>query len=205
VRLVVEIEEDGAVSVKGGCHGAREDRRMGSVGEALLGECALVSGCVPVEIDDHVEAGVVQPLHVCEDGLPIRSGAVLRLHLRQPEPTRLVHRQPDRIDMPGLHGCDRRLVDRSLPQPPTLRAGVLEARPIDPKEPNRVPIAVDEPIALDPDREPARGRAGACKKLHDKDEAEEFHGPSDHSLGPTPFCHASNNGESLKSSSTQRT
>ena len=170
VRLVVEVEDDAVVVGVFGRQRAPEFRRVFGVGHRDDPDRLPGAGGGVVEVEDHVEAGVLQAGDVTADRRPVVRPAVARLDPVDPEPTGLVQRHRHRVDVPRLHHPDRGRAAGTVEEPVALLAHVLGAGAIHPEQPHRVPGAVDEVVAADPDpglRRRARGGGGEQEQRED--------------------------------------
>ncbi|OLD72753.1 MAG: hypothetical protein AUF61_02775 [Chloroflexi bacterium 13_1_20CM_66_33] len=104
-----------------------------------------------MQVDNGVEAGVVQAANIGDDRLPVARAAVSGGRAIDPEPAILVQRKANRIDMPGGHRGDRRRIIGPIEGAAAIHAHVFGARPVDAKQPDRMAAAVNEVVAGHPD------------------------------------------------------
>jgi hypothetical protein len=122
-----------------------------------------------VEVEDDVEACVLEPGDPGADRPPVDLAAELGVDPIDAEPAGLVERHPDRIDVPRLHRLDRVGVTRPIEEPVPLLTRVLGPRAVDPEQADRLAGAVDQVRAADTDPR-LRGRGGGEDQEGEGDE-----------------------------------
>jgi hypothetical protein len=176
VGLVEEVEENAAVAAVFACDAVPERRRVFGVGQGDQPGCLVATGGRPVQVEDHVEAGFLEGLHVGVDGGAVRDPAVAGVDAVDPQPAALVQRQPHRVDVPALHRLDRRRVGRALEDAVAFDALVLGSGAVDAEQAHGVSATVDEAVALHPDpgpRRPGRRRQHGDEERSDHDRIAE--------------------------------
>ena len=161
--LVVDVEDHRTIALERACDARPESGRVIGIGHQLLADRRLRPRGAPVQIEDDVEAGGVQPFHVSRHRVAIRLPSILRLHGRQVEPAGLVERDADDVDPPALHRRDRCGVHRPGGDAATLRARDLEAGAVHSEQANRLSLRIHEPVADNANRE-GRGRGGRGRR-----------------------------------------
>ena len=160
VRLVEEIEDDAGVVSEEGRDRAPVRRRMVEVchvapltGLAVGRQRSLG---VPVQVDDGIHAGRVQPADIAGDRIPVIGAAIGRGGAVDAEPAIFVQRHPHRVDVPARHRRDRGRIARPIEEAVVGHALILGAGPVHAQQPDGPTAAVDEMIAGDPHRQASR-------------------------------------------------
>ncbi len=141
VRLVVEVEEHGAVVAVFGRDAAPEVGRVVGIGHRRQPGRGVVARRYPVQVEDHVEARPARAAARIRGSRPDRPRRLVsRLDPAQAQPAALVERHPDRVDVPALDRPDRGPVGRTLEEFVALDAPVLGAGPVDAEQADRVAV-----------------------------------------------------------------
>ncbi len=164
VRFVVKVEDHARVADEAGGHRGPESGSVIGVCHHLLAGGLLGTGSVPVQVQHDGQAGGMQPLDEAGDGVLVRLATVLRGNAVDAEPAALVQGQPDGVDAPRGHRCDRGVVGRPVEQPPSLRAGELTTGAVDSTQAQRPARRVDQGAADDAHRN-RRARGSHCPWL----------------------------------------
>ena len=148
---------------------------MIAIGHLAALACPAVGGerplRAPVQVDDGVETGRVEPANVGADRLAIIRTAGGGGRAVDAEPAIFVQRNANRVDVPGSHRGDRRGIIRTIEAAAAVHARVFAARPVDAEQPNRLAAAVNEMIADHPDGQCRRG-GGDGRQRRDQDQGE---------------------------------
>ena len=175
--LVEEIEDHGRVAREVGGHRLPEGDGVVRVGHRLLGHRRVVTRRAPMQVQDGDHAGLIDQAHLGRDGGLVVGPAVGRVDPVDSQPAVLVERDPNHVDVPGLHrlvGAElaQRLVAVDVPaavgRSSPLVTGELGAGEVDTVQGNGVPRAVDEMIARDVNRE-RRGGETRARGLHQEE------------------------------------
>src|SRR2546423_2762023 len=122
---------------------------MVGVGHHLLAGSLRRPGCIHVEVEDGVEAVLVQQVYVRLDRRLVGGAAVGGTDAVDVQPAVFIQRDPDGVDVPGGHGRDRGRIVGPVENTPALDAGVFGAGAIDAQQPDGRTVAVHEAIAGD--------------------------------------------------------
>lgn len=119
---------------------------MVEIGHRLLPARHRAARGVPVQIENDVEASVVQARDVRPDRRAVASAAVPHGSAVDTEPAVLVQRNTYGVDVPGPHRCDRPLVRRSREKALPSHAGVLGAGAVHAEQAEGPTVSVGEVV-----------------------------------------------------------
>src|SRR5215472_6203376 len=109
----------------------------------LLPGCPRLTGRVPVQVEDHVKAGLVQARRVGTDCRPVSRAAVPGREAVDTKPAVFVQGNAHRVDAPRCHDGYRLHIRWSIGEP-TINARVLCARAVYPEQAEGSPFLIDE-------------------------------------------------------------
>ena len=138
----------------------------------------LAAGRRPHQTHLGVEAVGVQAVHERDDRVHVVRARVLAVDAVDVEDAVLVQADVDDVDVPGRERRDHRVVTRAVEDPPTLDAGVLGTRSIDPAELDDLAVAIHQVVARHGNREGgsvrgARRDSGRQDRQGDRQQRDE--------------------------------
>ena len=149
MRLIEQVEENPGTVLE--CTGNRgpKGRRVILIGHVCLTVRRLTSGGTPLKREDHGQSSRIEVLNILGDSDSIvRSAELGRRHV-DAQPTILVQWEPDRIDVPALHGADRgrRIAVGRVEDPTTLDALGFRPGVVDTEQTDGILVLVDQVVA----------------------------------------------------------
>jgi hypothetical protein len=158
IGLVVEVEDDPRIGLKGVRRRGPEGGRVVLVGSRVLSQRALRAGSRPVKVEYDIEARGLEVANQFDDRRLV--GGAADLDAVDAEPAVFVDRNPDHVDPPGVHGGEGGGVVFGLAAEgviaPVLGADGLGPGHVCSAQGHRLTAGVDQKVALDMER---RGHA----------------------------------------------
>ncbi len=121
---------------------------MVSVRHWLLTGRLPASGGGPVQLQNRNQPLGENPLHVARNRLLVGRSRIGLGRAVDRQPAVLIHRNPNRVRLPGLDRIQGSIVRGTIEKSPTLDTGVFGARAIDPLQQNHISVPIHNLIAL---------------------------------------------------------